>query len=93
MTKQINITNKYILEGEKANPQNCAIARAIKSQLRKVKDVSVVGSHISLNLDNKMFVAEMPEAGAAFIKRFDKGMAVNPFKLKLKFRKGFKLTS
>ena len=93
MNYEINITNKNILEGEKANPQNCAIARAIKSQLKKVKDVSVVGSHISMQVDNKMFVAKMPKIGENFIKRFDKGMAVNPFKLKLKFRKSFQLTS
>lgn len=93
MNYNINITNRNITEGEKANPQNCAIARAIKSQLKKVKDVSVVGSHVSLQIDNKMFVANMPKVGENFIKRFDRGMAVNPFKLKLKFRKGFQLTS
>ena len=83
MNKKINITEKNIFEGEKANPQNCAIARAIKRNMKsKVMSVSVLPSHVTLKIDNKIF-----------IKRFDKGTAVNPFQLKLKFRKGFKLSS
>ena len=33
MKKTIKISNTNIFEGEKANPQNCAIARAIKSKM------------------------------------------------------------
>ena len=94
MNKKINITEKNIFEGEKANPQNCAIAKAIKRNMKsKVTSVSVLPSHVTLKIDNKMFFADMPKIGADFIKRFDKGTAVNPFQLKLKFRKGFKLSS
>ena len=94
MKKTIKISNTNIFEGEKANPQNCAIARAIKSKMKKkISSVSVLPSHVTLKIDNKMFFADMPKIGADFIKRFDKGTAVNPFQLKLKFRKGFKLSS
>jgi hypothetical protein len=82
MNHKINVTNTNILEGEKANPQNCAIAKAIKSKMKKkITSVSVLPSHVTLKIDNKMFVAEMPKAGADFIKRFDRGIAVNSFKL------------
>ena len=60
---------------------------------KKISSVSVLPSHVTLKIDNKMFFADMPKIGADFIKRFDKGTAVNPFQLKLKFRKGFKLSS
>ena len=94
MKKTIKISNTNIFEWEKANPQNCAIARAIKSKMKKkISSVSVLPSHVTLKIDNKMFFADMPKIGADFIKRFDKGTAVNPFQLKLKFRKGFKLSS
>ena len=94
MKKTIKISNTNIFEGEKANPQNCAIARAIKSKMKKkISSVSVLPSHVTLKIDNKMFVAKMPKAGADFIKRFDRGMAVNSFKLNLKFRKGFQLAA
>ena len=33
----------------------------------------------------------MPKAGANFIKRFDRGQAVNAFELNLKFKKDFAL--
>jgi len=86
------ITNKNILEGEKANPQNCAIARAIKSQIKnKIKNVSVLPSQVILEMDKNMFVANMPKDGTDFIKRFDRGQAVNSFKLNLKFKKGYAL--
>jgi hypothetical protein len=53
----------------------------------------VLPSHVTLKIDNKMFVAKMPKAGADFIKRFDRGQAVNAFELNLKFRKGFQLAA
>lgn len=93
MKKTINITNKNILEGEKANPQNCAIAKAIKKQLvgKKIKNVSVLPSHVTLEAKNKYFVAQMPKEGADFIKRFDKGLAVAAFELKLNFKENYSL--
>lgn len=92
MNHKINISNTNILEGEKANPQNCAIARAIKSKLKKkVQEVSVLPTQVILKIDKKMFVAEMPKEGTNFIKRFDRGLAVNSFKLDLKFKKGYAL--
>jgi len=92
MNHTIKITDRNILEGEKANPQNCAIARAIKSKMKKkITDVSVLPSHVTLRIDNKIFVAEMPKVGANFIKKFDRGQGVNAFKLNLKFKKDFAL--
>lgn len=92
MKQKLKITDANILEGEKANPQNCAIARAIKSKLKKkVQEVSVLPTQVVLKIDKKMFVAEMPKKGTNFIKRFDRGLAVNPFELNLKFKKGYAL--
>lgn len=94
MKKTFKITDKNILEGEKANPQNCAIARSIKNSMRKkIKNVSVLPSQVILEIDRKMFVAEMPKDGTNFIKRFDRGLAVNPFELNLKFKKGYALVN
>jgi hypothetical protein len=92
MKHTIKISNANILEGEKANPQNCAIARAIKGKMKKkITDVSVLPSHVTLRIDRKIFVAKMPKSGANFIKRFDRGQAVNSFELDLKFKKGYAL--
>jgi len=92
MKQKLKITNKNILEGEKANPQNCAIARAIKNKMKKeIQEVSVLATQVVLKIDNKMFVAPMPKEGTNFIKRFDRGLAVNPFELNLKFKKGYAL--
>jgi hypothetical protein len=94
MKQTLKITNKNILEGEKANPRNCAIARSIKSKMKKkITNVSVLPTQVILEIDKKMFVAEMPKKGTNFIKRFDRGLAVNPFELNLKFKKGYALTS
>lgn len=93
MNKKINIKEKNITQGEKANPQNCAIARAIKDNMKeKISSVSVLPSHIVLTLkNNKHYFAQMPKSGRNFIKRFDKGIAVNPFILNLKFKKKYAL--
>jgi len=92
MNKTINITERNIFEGEKANPQNCAIARAIKKEMKgKLKSVSVLPSHISLTFKKKNYFAQMPKEGTEFIKRFDRGQAVNSFKIKLNFKEGYAL--
>jgi hypothetical protein len=92
MNHIIKITNTNILEGEKANPQNCAIARAIKSKMKKkITSVSVLPTQVVLTIDKKMFIAKMPKSGANFIKRFDRGQAVNSLELNLKFKKGYSL--
>jgi len=93
MKKIINITDANILEGEKANPQNCAIAKAIKKQLKgeKIKNISVLPSHVTLETKNKHLVAQMPKEGVNFIKRFDRGLAVAAFELKLNFKENYSL--
>lgn len=92
MKRIINITDKNIQQGEKANPQNCAIARAIMSKMKnKIKSVSVLPSHVSLETKTKTFIAEMPKEGSNFIKRFDRGLAVAAFELKLNFKEGYSL--
>jgi len=92
MKKTFRVTDKNILEGEKANPQNCAIARAIQSQMKKkIKNVSVLPTQVILEMDKNMFIATMPKVGTNFIKRFDCGQAVNSFELNLKFKKGYAL--
>jgi len=92
MNKKINIKEKNITQGEKANPQNCAIARALKEQYKKkIKNVSVLPSHVVLEFLKETYTASMPKEGKEFIKRFDRGLAVNPFVLKLKFKKGYAL--
>jgi hypothetical protein len=92
VNKTINITERNIFEGEKANPQNCAIARAIKKNMKgKVTSISVLPSHVNLKIKNKQYTAIMPKIGATFIKRFDKGEAVNSFSLDLKFKQGYSL--
>jgi len=92
MNHIIKISNTNILEGEKANPQNCAIARAIKSKMKKkITSVSVLPTQVVLTIDKKMFIAKMPKSGANFIKRFDRGQAVNTLELNLKFKKGYSL--
>lgn len=92
MNKTIKITQQNIFEAEIANPQNCAIARAIKRNMKgKLMSISVLPSHVTLRMDNKMFIAKMPKPGADFIKRFDRGQAVNSFELNLNFKKGYSL--
>jgi hypothetical protein len=67
--KTINITEKNIFEGEKANPENCAIARAIKRNMKgKLMSVSVLPSHIVVKTKNKEYIAAMPKEGSSFIK-------------------------
>jgi hypothetical protein len=86
MKKQIKVTNKNIQEGSLVDPQGCAIARSLKDSIRNLDGVSVLADEIKIFLKNgKSYSAIMPKEGAKFIKRFDRGQAVNPLKLELEF--------
>jgi hypothetical protein len=92
MNKKISITEKNILEGEKANPQNCPIARALKEQVRgKITAISVLPSHVAFSKKGISYFAEMPKQGLSFIKRFDEGKSVNKLSLSLKFEESYSL--
>jgi hypothetical protein len=92
MNKKISITEKNILEGEKANPQNCPIAKALKEQFRgKITAISVLPSHVTFSKKGISYFAEMPKQGLSFIKRFDEGKSVNKLSLSLKFEESYSL--
>lgn len=86
MKKQIKVTNKNIQEGSLVDPQGCAIARSLKDSIRNLDGVSVLADEIKIFFKNgKSYSAVMPKEGTKFIKRFDRGQAVNPLKLELEF--------
>ena len=92
MNKKINITESNILQGEKANPQNCAIARALKEHVRgKITAISVLPSHVTFSKKGISYFAEMPKHGASFIKKFDEGKPVNKLSLTFKFKESYSL--
>lgn len=90
MRINLGIKNKHIQFGERANPQNCAIAKALKDKMHNIDKVGVFPSHVYLTVKkhNKTsaFKAKLNAAARTFIKRFDEGMPVNAFKLNLDLR-------
>jgi hypothetical protein len=67
MNKTIKITQQNIFEGEMANPQNCAIARAIKRNMKgKLMSVSVLPSHVTLNINNNIKKKEYMHTGKTY---------------------------
>jgi hypothetical protein len=90
MKISLGIKDKHILQGEMANPQNCAIARALKDRIHNLDKVGVFPSHAYLvvkkNNKTSAFKAKLNKAAAAFIKSFDEGRPVNAFKLNLNLR-------
>jgi len=79
-----NITGNDIAKGELADPNNCAIARAMHRN-KRVKSVKVFHDtcHIQVIEKNKVksYRAQMPIEARAFVRRFDQGLAVAPFHL------------
>lgn len=98
MKSKFNITQSNIKNGKQADPANCAIAKAIKNEMKKqgikVKNVSVLPFDVKLDMfsikKNKFIHlnAVMPKNGCDFIKSFDHGKKVTPFALELTFIKG-----
>jgi hypothetical protein len=89
MKISLGIKDKHIQYGEKANPQNCAIARAIKEKMHNIDKVGVFPGHVYLVTRNKKtnktsaYKAKLSKKVDEFIKRFDDGKPVNSFVLSL----------
>jgi hypothetical protein len=96
MKLTFNITKNNIKNGKQADPANCAIARAVKNNIKnkglKLKRVSVLPNDITIKYfnektkRNRTISANMPNSGFQFIKAFDSGYKVQPFKLELNFK-------
>lgn len=97
MKSKFNITENNIKNGKQADPANCAIAQAVKREMKKqgvkIKNVSVLPYDIRMDIFNSKtnkishLSAVMPEHGANFIKKFDSGEKVKPFVLEVSFKK------
>jgi hypothetical protein len=90
MRLNLGIKDKHINEGERTNPQNCAIARALRDRVRNLDKVGVFPDYAYLVVKNRSktqaFKAKLNKAASQFIKNFDDGRAVNSFKIGLNFK-------
>ena len=88
MKLKLGIKDKHIFEGERANPQNCAIARALKDKIRNITKVGVFPENVYLVVkknkkETLAYKGDLTKTAAAFIKRFDEGKPVYGFNLNL----------
>jgi len=90
MKISLGIKDKHIQFGEKANPQNCAIAKALKDKIHNLDKVGVFPDSVYLvvkkNKKTSAFKAALTKSTSNFIKGFDSGLPVNSFKLNLNLR-------
>ena len=75
---EFKVTKEDILNGEKNDPHNCAVALSIK---RKIHGKKIVVCGDGITIDNPIFV--MPLIVSDFIKNFDAGNYVKPFSFEL----------
>lgn len=91
MNLKLNITNGNITKGERVNPGNCPIARNIRSKVKSLQRVSVLGdtATITKKVNGQIFtfIGKLPTEAKKFVRQFDAGKAVAPFTFKLSLRK------
>lgn len=81
---ELSVTQEHIRKGQKEDACNCPIALALKEALPNWQHVEVDGDIRVTALDEE-FSCDADEQMAAFIERFDEGLAVEPFKKWLVF--------
>jgi hypothetical protein len=90
MKLHLGIKNKHIDFGERTNPSNCAIAKALKGKIRNLDKVGVFPNFAYIIVKNRSktqaYKAKLNKAAAAFIKNFDDYKPVAPFELNLNFK-------
>jgi len=89
MHLKLNVTGRDIAKGEKANPANCAIARALmRNKAICPSRVSVFYDKCLIQATNKVgrtvnYIARLPDEASTFVHRFDNFKAVAPLKFAL----------
>ena len=93
MKFNVNVIQKDIRYGEKAEPSKCAVARALKRDKRVIK-ASVLPDSTAITIKHngsiKTMVARNPRDVAKFIKNFDYDIKVQTVKFQLSFTSGYK---
>jgi hypothetical protein len=87
----LKITNSNIKNGKLADPANCPIANAIKKQFRGLAYVSVLADRafVAFKKGNKVtkYNSTLTKEATQFVKCFDRGSKVHPFKFELVLNK------
>ncbi len=95
MRINLNVTNKNIKDAKIADPSNCPIAKALKRTVRGLKNVYVYGkdAHLVIKKGNRnyRYTSNLARIATQFVTRFDAGLAVVPFKLRLDFKRASEL--
>lgn len=90
MKLKLNINGKHIDLGERANPSNCAIARALKGKMRNLDRVGVFPDFAYIVVKNRKktqaYKAKLNKTAMNFIKAFDDFKPVVAFAMSLNFR-------
>lgn len=88
---KLKITDSNIKNGIPADPANCPIANAIKSKFKGLAYVSVLADRaiISLkgNKNASTYSSHLSKEASQFVKNFDRGVKVRPFKFELVLNK------
>lgn len=95
MHLNLNITDRDINKGERANPSECAIARAIKrNRTIKTASVSVFYDkcvvHAVKNGKTVSYVGRLPDQASTFVHQFDHFKAVCPMSFSIELNKATK---
>lgn len=87
----LSVTKAHISGGEQAHPGKCPIANSIIENLKKVTHVSVLPNETTIRVKKGKTIysykSNMPSSAKTFIKKFDDGNIVSPFKLTLNFKR------
>ena len=89
MKVDLNITKQHIKNGVKADPYGCPIASSIKDKIKNLKRVSVFADYatiiVSRNNKTQYLKASLNDMATSFVRRFDDGLTIRPFKVTLNF--------
>lgn len=87
----LKITDSNIKNGKAADPANCPIANAIKRQFKGLAYVSVLADRafVAIKKSSKIttYNSTLTKEASQFVKSFDRGFKVRPFKFELVLNK------
>jgi len=87
----LRISKTNIKNGEQTNPGKCPIANSIMESVKNVIYVSVLPNEATIKVKkgNKIvaYRGSLPKEGNQFVKNFDDGLKVTPFKMSLNLNK------
>lgn len=81
----LDVALQDIKRGKRGNAYACPIVRALRRRYKALEFVEVAGDYVAVSVGAWLFTASLPRIAKTFVRNFDRGAPVAPFRSTITF--------